>query len=247
MQIIKGLKQINWLLLAPALFLSLAGLLSILGSALASGNFADFYKQLIFLIVAIFIAIFISFFDLRVLKANSRLVLALYALSLVSLGGLFLFGSRIRGVQGWYKIGFISIDPVPFVAMILIIVLAKYFSGRHKELKNISPIFLSGIYMSLPALLILKQPDLGSAITLVAIWLGMIIFSGIQLRHFVAIILIFLILFGLGWQFWLKDYHKQRILSFINPEMDQQGISWNVIQSKIAIGSGGVFGKGIFP
>jgi len=99
--------------------------------------------------------------------------------------------------------------------------------------------------MSIPALLVLKQPDLGSALTLVAIWLGMIIFSGIRLRHFMAIVLIFLILFGLGWQFWLQDYHKQRIKSFFNPAMDKQGISWNVNQSKIAIGSGGILGKGL--
>ncbi len=245
MQFIKGLKQINWLLLGSALFLSLAGLLSILGSALASGNFTDFYKQAIFLMVAVCLAILVSFFDLRAFKANSRLVLALYFIGILSLVGLFFFGSRIRGVQGWYKIGFISIDPVPFVAMILIIILAKYFSSRHKELKNISPIFLSGVYMSIPALLVLKQPDLGSALTLVAIWLGMIIFSGIRLRHFMAIVLIFLILFGLGWQFWLQDYHKQRIKSFFNPAMDKQGISWNVNQSKIAIGSGGILGKGL--
>ncbi len=245
MQIIKGLRKIHWLLLAGPFFLSLAGLLSIFGSGLASGNFTDFYKQAVFLIIAVFLAIFVSFFDLRALKANSRLVLALYSIGTLSLVGLFFFGSRIRGVMGWYKLGFISIDPVPFVAMILIIILAKYFSTRHKELKNISPIFLSGIYMSIPALLVLKQPDLGSAIILVAIWLGMIIFSGIRLRHLVAIILIFLILFGLGWQFWLQDYHKQRIKSFFNPEMDKQGISWNVNQSKIAIGSGGLLGKGL--
>lgn len=245
MQFIKELKQVRWRLLGPAFFLSLAGLLSILGNALASGNFTDFYKQSVFLMVAVFLAVFISFFDLRALKSNSRLVLLLYFVSLLSLAGLFVFGTRIRGVMGWYKFGFLSVDPVPFAAIILIIILAKYFSTRHRELKNILPIFFSGIYMSMPALLILKQPDLGSAIILVAIWLGMIIFSGIRLRHFIVIVLIFLMLFGLGWKFWLQDYHKQRILSFFNPTIDEQGISWNVIQSKIAIGSGGLLGKGL--
>ncbi len=123
--------------------------------------------------------------------------------------------------------------------------LSKYFSTRHVELKRFQPIFSSGLYALLPALLILGQPDLGSAIALIAVWLGIIIFSGIKLRHFLVLTLIFLILFALGWRFWLRDYQKQRILSFLNPQLDKKGISWSVNQSKIAIGSGGWLAKGI--
>lgn len=205
----------------------------------------NFKKQIIFFAIAIFLLILLSFFDLRFLRTNSYLVLGLYFLSLLSLFGLLFLGREIRGVKGWYHLGFFSFDPVPFSAIILIIVLSKYFSTRHVEIKRFQPILSSGLYVFLPIFLILFQPDLGSAISLVSVWLGIIIFSGIKLRHFLILGLIFLILFALGWKFWLKEYQKQRILSFLNPQIDKKGISWSVNQSKIAIGSGGMFGKGI--
>ncbi len=244
MKLLNFLKRFNWPLFLPAVFLSVLGALSIYSSSFYKGDFLDFKKQLIFLGLAICLSLAISFLDLRGFKSNSHLVLALYFVSLMLLLGLSFFGQEIRGVRGWYKLGPVSFDPVPFAALVLIIVLAKYFSTRHIELKRFQPIVFSAVYALLPILLILLQPDLGSALTILAIWLGMIIFSGIRLRHLAVLAFIFLILLGLSWQFWFEDYHKQRILSFLNPEIDKQGIAWSANQSKIAIGSGGFFGKG---
>ncbi len=239
------LKKIDWFLISPAVFLTLLGLISIYSSSLSDGDFLNLKKQIIFFGLSIFLLIFLSFFDLRFLKTNSCLVLSLYFLSLLSLGGLFLLGSEIRGVRGWYTLGSFSFDPVPFSAIILIIVLAKYFSGRIAELQRFLPILFSGVYAAIPVGLILLQPDLGSSLSLVAIWLGIVIFSGIRLRHFLILALIFVLLFSLSWEFWLENYQKQRILSFLNPEIDKEGISWSVNQSKIALGAGGIWGEGI--
>jgi rod shape determining protein RodA len=238
-------KNLDWVLIAPAIFLTSLGLLSIYSSSISQGDFLNFKKQIIFFAVSILLMLFLSFFDLRFLKTNSYLVLSLYFLSNLTLLGLFLFGSEIRGVKGWYKVGDFSLDPVPFVAVILIIVLAKYFSTRHIELQRFAPILFSGLYAAIPVLLILFQPDLGSSLILISVWLGIVLFSGIKLRHFLILTLIFLLIFALGWKFWLKDYQKQRILSFVNPQIDKRGISWSVNQSKIAIGAGGFFGQGI--
>lgn len=238
-------KSFNWMLAVPAVFLTGLGLLSIYSSSISKGVFFDFKKQIIYLCIALFIMVVLSFLDLRFLKTNSALVLILYAMSFMSLVGLFLFGESTRGIKGWYKLGPVSFDPVPLSAIILIIVLAKYFSTRHVELGSFKPIVFSGVYMVIPAFLVFRQPDLGSALTLVAIWIGIVVFSGIKLKHFLILCFIFLVLFGFGWKFALRDYQKQRITSFLNPQVDQQGISWSVNQSKIAVGSGGFLGKGI--
>ena len=239
------LRKINFRILIPAFFLTCLGILSIYSSSIQRDNFLSFKKQIGFFAVSLIFFLLVHFFDLRFLKTNSKLVFSFYSLSLFFLLGLLFFAPEIRGVKGWYKLGPFSLDPVPLSAIILIIILAKYFSSRHVELKRFSPILQSGVYAFLPVALVLLQPDLGSALTLIAIWIGILVFSGIKLKHFFIILLIFALLFCFSWKFWLKNYQKHRILSFFNPEIDQQGVSWSVIQSKIAIGSGGFFGKGL--
>ncbi|MBL7150295.1 MAG: FtsW/RodA/SpoVE family cell cycle protein, partial [Candidatus Pacebacteria bacterium] len=219
--------------------------MSIYSSCFSAGNFSSFQKQALFLILSVFLIILFTSFDLKFLRKNSYFILALYILGLLSLLGLLFFGTQIRGVRGWYNLGAFSFDPVPFVAIILIIVLSKYFSVRHIENKRFQPILFSGIYLLVPVLLILLQPDLGSAFLLICLWVGIIIFSGVKFRHFLVLALIFLILAGITWSFWLEDCQKARIITFLKPNIDPQGISWNSNQSKIAIGSGGFFGKGI--
>ncbi|MCX6791247.1 MAG: FtsW/RodA/SpoVE family cell cycle protein, partial [Candidatus Gribaldobacteria bacterium] len=243
--ILKFLKRIDWALLAPAFFLTIAGLIAIYSCSLTSHSFLSFSKQLIFFGGSLILVIALQFFDWRSLKVNSYLAFIFYVIGVLSLVGVLFLGTTIRGNQGWYKLGPVSLEPVPFVVIALIIVLSKYFSSRHTELSRLRIVFFSGLYVLIPVGLVLLQPDLGSALGLLAIWLGIIIFSGIRWRHLLLLAIIFSVVFALGWALWLKDYQKQRILSFLNPETDRQGVSWNVNQSKIAIGSGGILGKGI--
>ena len=238
-------KSFNWTLFLPAFLLTCFGLISIYSSSIQRNNFLSFKKQLIYFFISLLILCFINLLDLRFLKSNSRIVFIFYVCSLVALCGLIFLAPAIRGVKGWYQLGPVSLDPVPLSAIVLIIVLAKYFSSRHIELQRFRLILFSGIYASLPIVLILLQPDLGSALTLIAVWIGILIFSGIKLKHLFVLGLIFFVLFLVAWKFWLADYQKQRILSFFNPQLDQQGVSWSVNQSKIAIGSGGFYGKGL--
>ena len=238
-------KRINWFLILPALGLTLFGLLSIYSSSFGKGDFLNFKKQILFFVFSLLLVIFFSFLDLRFLKRNSYFILILYLFSILTLFGLIFLGTEIRGVKGWYKLGLFSFDPVPFSAIFLILILSKYFATRHIETKRFKPILFSLLYLLVPVFLVLLQPDLGSSLILISVWLGIIIFSGIELRHFLVLILISLIIVIFSWQFLLEDYQKQRVLSFLNPEIDPQGISWNINQSKIAIGSGGFLGKGI--
>jgi len=172
--------------------------------------------------------------------------LILYFLSLLVLAGLFFFAPEIRNVKSWYKIGSISIDPIEPTKIILIILLAKYFSMRHIELYRIAHIVFSGMYIGLPALLIFFQPDLGSVLVIVMLWLGILIISGIRIRHFLILMFAALLIAILAWSFLLQDYQRVRISSFIKPHLTEPlEIGWSQNQSKIAIGSGGFWGKGI--
>jgi len=236
---------VDWSLLAPAIFLTGIGLTSIYSSSISRGNFFDFKKQLVYFGIALLCFALLSRLDLRFLKTNSFLVFGFYLLFLLLVAGLLFLAPLTRGIHGWYKLGPVAFDPEPLAALSLIIVLAKYFSTRHIELKRWRITLFSSFYMLVPFVLVFLQPDLGSSVCFIAVWLGAIFFSGLRLRRFLIVLLVLIVLAALGWQFFLHDYQKQRILSFLNPQIDQRGISWSVNQSRIAIGSAGFLGKGL--
>jgi len=237
-------KKMDWILIGCAVLLSLMGLISIYSSSFFKGDFLNFKKQVLFLAVGFFLMISLSFFDWRIFQGNPYLVLILYFSSVLALSFLYFLGPEIRGVKGWYKFGLFTIDPIEPTKIILIILLAKYFSMRHIELYNIKHIFISGLYISLPSVLIFLQPDLGSVLILIFLWLGILIFSGIKIRHFFILLFVFLFIFLISWNRFLREYQKERIISFIVPQLKLLEIGWSSYQAKIAIGSGGFFGKG---
>lgn len=238
----KWLKKFDWLLFGTALLLSGLGLFSIYSSSLAKGNLLNFKKQLFFLAIGLLVFFLFSFFDYRTLKANSILIFTLYCLSLILLSGLLFLAPEIRGTRSWYKFAFFSFDPIVFTKIILIILLAQYFSTRHIEMYRIRHILISGFYVFLPAFLISRQPNLGSALILIILWFATLIISGIKLRHFLILILIFILFSGICWKFFLKDYQKARVISFLFPQREPLGFAWSQEQAKIAIGKGGFFG-----
>lgn len=237
-------KKLDWILISSACLLAGIGLLSIYSSSSGEGDFANFKKQLIFLALGIGLMFFFSFFDWRILRENGNLILILYFFSLASLVGLFFLAPEIRGVQRWYKIGPFSVDPVEFIKIILIIILAKYFSSRHIEMYRIRHVLISSLYVIAPATLTFFQPDFGSIAILISLWIGVLMVSGIKLRHLVILFFCFLLIFSFSWFSFMKDYQKDRIISFIVPA-DPLGSGWSQNQSKIAIGSGGLWGQGI--
>ena len=239
-------KKLDWTLIVSALLLTSIGLVSIYGYSVTGDDFSNFRKQIFFLMIGVFLMFVVSFFDWSFLKESSSIILILYLLCCLLLLGLFIFAGEIRGVRSWYKIGLFSIDPIEFTKLVLIFLLAKYFSSRHVEMYNVIHIIVSGIYVAIPSILIFFQPDLGSVLVLVFLWIGILIVSGIKLRHFLILLLCGFLVFALAWSTLLKPYQKARIMDFLMPQFsDPLDIGWNQNQSKIAIGSGGLFGQGI--
>jgi rod shape determining protein RodA len=242
--IINHLKRLDWKLIFLAIALCSIGFAAICSISIGRGDFSNLEKQVIFFIVGIILMFTLSFIDWRGFKENPYLILILYFICIVLLAGLLTFGPQTRGIRGWYRLGFFSFDPIGAMIIVLIILLSKFFSKRHIEMYKLRHILLSGFYALLPFALIAKQPNLGSALMLVAIWIGILVVSGIKLRQFFLLIICGILMFGIGWSFLLRDYQRNRITSFLNPDAEVLGMNWSQTQSRIAIGSGGVFGQG---
>jgi len=234
-------KHVDWILLCATLPILGAGLISMYSFV---GENSFFAKQLLWIPIALSGALFLSMIDLRTLRKTNT-ILALYLLFIALLTLLFLVGSVFKGAKSWFNLGVLAFQPADVMKLVLILVLAKYFSRRHIEIANIRHIIVSGIYALIPFVLILLQPDLGSALVLGAIWFGMVLVSGISKKHLFAVIAIAATMFLLAWNFVFKPYQKARIMNFIYPLQDIRGTGYNAYQSTIAVGSGGLFGKGI--
>ena len=243
-EIILHFKKLDWILILASIFLVGIGLISIYSSSLARGNFLNFKKQIIFFALGFVLMLLASFIDWRGIKEEPYLILFLYLICLFGILGLLFLAPKVRGARHWYKIGFFTIDPVEFLKIVLLLLLAKYFSKRHIEMYKLSHIILSGIYVILPSIFIFLQPDLGSTLVLIFLWVGVLIISGIKIRHFLLLCFLAILVFILAWQFFLKDYQKARIISFFVP-IDPLGVGWSQNQAKIAIGNGGIFGQGL--
>lgn len=200
-------------------------------------------KQSLFVVVGVALMAGLSLFNYRYFKNSSIFVLAFYAAAVLFLIMPFFFHS-IRGVRSWVVIGGFTLEPAEWMKLILIVLMAKYFSQRHALINDFRHIIISGAYCLVPAAITLVQPDLGSAIIIVLIWLGMLMAAGINARHFFLLVVLGLIAAVAGWMFVLKPYQKVRVLSFINPASDPRGSGYNLIQSKIAIGNGHWLGSG---
>ena len=237
------LKKFDWWLIASSILLSILGLVGIASVAVARGDFSDFFKQLGFLIVGLILMIWFSFFDYRVLKNNSYLILGIYGFCLTLLIGLYFFAPVTKGVQSWYKIGLFSFGPNEVMKLVFIILLAKYFSMRHTEMYKFHHIVFSGLYGLIPALLIFFQPDLGGALVIFLIWLSVLFVSGIKLNHFLIIVFCLMLASLFAWSVMLQDYQKSRIVTFLFP-YDHLGAAWTQNQTRISIGSGQIFGQG---
>lgn len=232
--------SVDWVALAAALSLSALGLLT-MNSFLSDDPF--FVRQIVWIVVGICIFFAASSIDWRFLR-GSGVAISIYGALLVPLVLLIFFGSTTHGARGWFDLGPFALQPAEFIKLGLIIALAKYFSRRHIEIGNFKHILVSGAYAGIVFMLVALQPDFGSAIIVLLIWLGMVLVSGISRTHLFGVLALGIISFGGLWFFGFEEYQKQRIMTFVAPT-DILGAGYNAYQSTVAVGSGELFGKGI--
>ncbi len=236
--------KIDWLLVFFIVPILLAGLFTMKSFTPEEGSVNFFSRQLVWIAVAFAVFFVFSKIDFGFLRRTDVLVVLFVTLALL-LVALLLFGNTTRGVQSWFSFGLFSFQPGDLMKLALVLIFSKYFSRRHVEIKDIKHIFISGFYMFVPFLLVLLQPDFGSAIVIFLIWLGMVLVSGISKTHLLLVFLSGALVFIVMWYFVFAPYQKARIVSFINPLADIHDSGYNAFQSTIAVGSGQVLGKGL--
>jgi rod shape determining protein RodA len=233
--------KIDWILVGALIPIICAGLFTM--SSFSETNIF-FNRQIIWILISFIVFFILSTIDFKFLR-KTGIIFGLYVSIIFVLILLFLIGATVKGAQGWFSFGAFSIQPSEFAKLILILVLAKYFSRRHIEIKNIRHIIVSGVYAGMLFVLVALQPDFGSALIIFCIWFGMVLVSGISKKHIVLVFTLVAVVVGLLWNFVFYEYQKQRILTFIHPLQDIRGTGYNAYQSTITVGSGQLFGKGL--
>jgi rod shape determining protein RodA len=195
-------------------------------------------------LVAVIVILLGSVVDYRALRNWTTPVVVLYGGALVLVVATLGF-SAIRNIRAWIVLGSLQFEPSELMKVALIILLAKYFSQRHVHSYQLRHVLASGLYAAIPMVVVLAQPDLGSAMILGVLWAVILLAVGIDRKHLVALVLLGLLGMGAAWMRVLAPYQKDRILAFIDPYQDPTGYGYHIIQSQVAIGSGGLWGKGI--
>lgn len=241
----RELKNIEWSILIIALILSIIGLVALF-SATQETEHEDFYKQCIWLVISLVIMIIVMLIDYELLVKVSPFLYGFFIILLVAV----LFTSPINGATSWFDIGFFSFQPGEFAKIFVILFLAYAIRKIQEKGKNNinrpTRLLLLLAIVGLPVLLIIKQPDYGTAAAFIVATVMMLIVSGIDKKYIIASIILVIVSVPIIYNFILPEHAKTRIDIFLNPESDPRGAGYNIIQSKLAIGAGGLTGMGLF-
>ncbi|PIP66799.1 MAG: rod shape-determining protein RodA [Parcubacteria group bacterium CG_4_9_14_0_2_um_filter_41_8] len=233
-------QRVDWWMISSVLCLSGVGLLVI--RSLTWPEDDRFLRQGLFLIIGLIIFIGVQFLDINFWR-NASLII--YLSIIVLLIGLILFGDATRGTRGWIMIGSFGIQPAEFAKIATVLFLATTLERLRFDLAKINHVILALAIIGVPFILTVIQPDLGSAFIILLSGLIMVLYTGLDKKKLLALLIVAIIAVLSAWFIFLQDYQRTRILTFLNPQSDPLGSGYNVTQSIVAIGSGGVFGRGL--
>ncbi len=232
------LRRMDWTVNVCALFLACMSL-----TAIASAKPTELSQQAIAFGIGITLLVLFSLVDWRPLTAHRSVVFVIYGIGLALLVATYFFAPTIRATRSWLVFGPVQFQTSEFMKVVLIILYSYYFARRHTAIAEWRNILIPLLYAAVPVGLILLQPDMGSGLIIIGLWVIYLFVSGLRLRHVMLGIALAAVMGVFGWSY-LQGYQRERIKGLFNPQYDPLGVNYNVIQSKIAIGSGGWLGKG---
>lgn len=240
----RELKNIEWSILIIAIILCIIGLVALF-SATQETEHDDFNKQCIWFVVSLVIMVGVMLIDYETLVKMSPIFYGLFIVLLIGV----LFTPEINGATSWFDIGFFSFQPGEFAKIFVILFLAMAITRIQErgkgEINRPTRLLALLAILGVPVLLIVKQPDLGTAAAFIVAAALMIITAGIDKRYIIATIILVVVSVPIVYNFLLPEHAKSRIDIFLNPESDPRGAGYNIIQSKLAIGAGGLTGMGL--
>lgn len=231
----------DWILLSATALLLGVSLVMLYSVSSSFGSSAIFVRQTIFVGLGLLALFSFPFFDYRHI---ARFSTPIYFVMIGVLLVVLFFGATIRGTSGWIQVGGFQVQPVEFTKIVLALFLASFISKKRTELGDFVRLLTSFVLTAILIILVLRQPDLGSALVLAGMWMGMVVIAGMRKSHMTLLFGTCIAVAFVGWLF-LAPYQKDRILNVVHPENDPKGSGYNVIQSLVAIGSGGITGKGV--
>ncbi|MFI5265902.1 MAG: rod shape-determining protein RodA [Chloroflexota bacterium] len=236
----------DYVLLVTALLLTTYGIVMVYSATLAdSPKDSPFLStfpghQAVFAVIGLALLVVFTAVDAKLIRAAGY---PIYVLNLLLLVAVAVIGARSHGAQRWIDVGFFRFQPSELAKLLIILTLAKFFADNRERLHLFRYVLLSLAIVGVPVVLVYIQPDFGTSMVLIAIWVGMAVMAGVRLVH-LGLLGMGVVLAGpLLWQF-MKAYQRTRLLIFLNPESDPSGEGYNMIQSRISVGSGGWLGQG---
>lgn len=229
------------LLFASGLLL-LVGLAVMYSSSLANPSMTQFWRQLVFAGAGLVAFVFSYGYSYHTLAKHNRIF---YGIMLFLLFFVLVFGREIRGSARWIDLWFFQFQPAEFTKIVVVVGLARWFYLFRGQINAWKNLFATVVFAFVPAFLILIEPDLGSSLSIGAIWFGVLLVSPISKKRIAVVLLALALVAALAWQFGLQDYQRARISTFLNPEADVQGQGYNLRQALIAVGSGQLYGRGL--
>lgn len=238
------LKNMEWGILICTVILMIIGLVALF-SATQNSNFDEFKKQIIWILVSIPVLIAILIVDYELLL---KITPALYGIIILLLLGV-LFTTPVNGATSWYNIGPVSFQPAEFAKIVIVLALSYTIVKIQSKGKNeINVFYKLGIILlvaMIPVMLIVKQPDYGTAMAFIIALIFMLFVAGIDKKYIIIAFAVVIVAVPLLYLFVLPEHAKTRIDVYLNPELDPRGAGYNIIQSKLAIGAGQLFGMGL--
>lgn len=238
------LRKFDWLLFAAVFLLVVLSLATIYSITLSQEqlDFLFFKKQLLFVGIGFVLMLILTLFSYTAYRSSA---FYFYISGILFLFLVLFFGATVRGTSGWFDFGIFNFQPVEFVKLALVIVLARFFSKNLNYKRSERLLISSGLIIAIPIILVLFQPDFGSAMLLFILWAALILALGVKRLHILITLILLIAISVIAWNFFVMDYQKERVLTFFDSSRDPWGSGYNIRQAIIAIGSGQVFGRGL--
>ena len=235
-------RDIDWPLLAIALLICGVGVLQIYSATLGTAYHSSWWRQILYVFGGLFLMWLVLAFDYHTFL---HYVPALYVASVGALLGTYALGQAAFGSRRWIPVGAgLHLQVSEFVKLVIILLVARYLAELKTEALEIREMVILSALVAVPAILVLIEPDLGTSLTYFAVLVTGAFLAGLRWKYVAAIAVVAVLVLPVGFSF-LKDYQRARIVGFMDPERDPRGTGYQLIQSQIAVGSGGMFGKGV--
>lgn len=237
-------RDFDWVLLALVLIICALGTLEIYSATINAPKFAEAHlhvKQLYWIAAGLGLMFVISLINYEVLLDNAPWF---YIAAVVSLVAVLIFGRKYLGARRWIAMPGFHFQPSEWVKLILVLAIARFFMDMRREELELRDLFKAGLIVLVPVALVLKQPDMGTALTYLPILLMGLFLGGMKMKHALVLALLIGIAAPVAYKH-MKPYQQKRLTSFMNPEEDSQGAGYQVEQAKIAVGAGGIWGRGL--